>query len=157
MNGYRFKCSGVSRTPSPGSDGSPTIVLERSNTEGELHALLMQYTLDGGIADHVVGAGGPSEMRFLRVRCQVRAVGADHTLLLRVVARQSEGGERLGRYRVRLTPEEWRDVDAYFSVEAARSCRIQLDDRSVTAAPSHVEIRGLVVAQRVVRAEVGSD
>jgi hypothetical protein len=56
-------------------------------------------------------------------------------------------GEYLGQRRHRISADVWTDIDDYFDPSFSANCRLRLEDRSVSAAPSRLEIRDFVVTE----------
>jgi len=105
---------------------------------------------DGAAAELTVaseeGDAAGVKRRF-RVRCRVRAREAEHTFLLTLEMAGAPMGEYLGQRRHRISPGVWTDIDDYFDPSFSANCRLRLEDRSVSAAPSRLEIRDFVVTE----------
>ena len=87
--------------------------------------------------------------RKLRMSCEVKAAGGEHTLLFVFKGENDPLGVHLAERRARVTHNEWTPVEAYFRISPAKNCHFRIDDRSVTAAGSVVQIRKLILAERV--------
>jgi hypothetical protein len=122
------------------------LVIDRNNTGGTFVAWLSKY----GYLNNptVIPVGGPAgaERRF-RVRCQVRAHGAEHTLFLTFKMDGAPMRRYLGQQHHRITSDIWTDIDDYFEQSFSANCRLRLEDRSVSAAPSRLEVRNFVVTE----------
>jgi hypothetical protein len=56
-------------------------------------------------------------------------------------------GEYLKQWRHRIDSGGWEDIDDNFDVAFSASCQFRIEDRSVSAAPSRLEIRRLVITE----------
>jgi hypothetical protein len=126
------------------------LVIVRDNTEGNARIRLESYANPEGRGTVLERLGDSADdRRHLRVRCQLRAVDAEHTVLLRLVARNALPDEWLGRWRERLTPgAAWVSIDWYVELPAAEDIFFRIEDRSVSNAPSSVQMRNLVITER---------
>jgi hypothetical protein len=122
------------------------LVIVRHNTDGTFVAWLNRYGYIDGPTVIPVGDAAGVKRRF-RVRCQVRAYGAEHTLLLTLKMTGAPIGDYLGQRRHRITPGVWTDIDDHFDLSFSANCRLRLEDRSVSAAPSRLEIRNFIVTE----------
>jgi hypothetical protein len=124
-----------------------TLVLVRRNAEGGALVWLTRYGYRG--SPNVIPLGDQAgTRRTIRVQCQVRALGAQHTFAIVLKALDAAPREHLDERRHRLVTEAWVTVDAAFSVWVTSDFKIRLVDRHVSAAPSRLEVRGLVVTER---------
>jgi hypothetical protein len=131
---------------SSGKTSDDILVIIRLNTEGTLVAWLNKYGyIDRPTMIPVGDAAGVR--RMFRVRCQVRAHEAEHTLLLTLKMIGAPMREYLGQRRHRITPGVWTDIDDHFDLSFSANCRLRLEDRSLSAAPSRLEIRNFVVTE----------
>ena len=113
---------------------------------GHLCAWLSKYGYLNSPTVIPVGDPAGAERRF-RVRCQIRARQAEHTLLLTFKMDGAPMGQYLGQRHHRIAPDIWTDIDDNFEQSFPANCRLRLEDRSVSAAPSRLEIRDLVVTE----------
>lgn len=127
---------------------APYLALRRTNTSGRVMIRLQSYFINGDRASVIPSGQDPGPSRRLRVQGEARVVGGAHTLLVRVKGDGDPPGAYLGEKRERLTSDAWHEFDAFFEVPADRDCGIRFDDRSVSAAPSTLEIRKIVVSER---------
>jgi hypothetical protein len=131
---------------STGEASDDILVIIRLNTQGTFVAWLNKYGyIEGPTMIPVGDAAGVK--RMFRVRCQVRALGAEHTFLFTLKMTGAPMGEHLGQRRHRITPGVWTDIDDHFDISFSANCRLRLEDRSVSAAPSRLEIRNFVVTE----------
>ena len=124
-----------------------TLVLVWPSVDGWADVWLTRYAYVG--SPNVIPLGDRAgTRRTLRVQCQVRALGAEHTFVIVLKALDAAPGEHLDERRQRLTSEAWVTIDAAFSAAATSDFRIRLVDRHPSAAPSRLEVRELVVTER---------
>ena len=124
-----------------------TLAIVRNNRGGKFVAWLNKYGYLNSPTVIPVGDPAGLERRF-SVRCQVRAREAEHTLLVTFKMAGAPMGQYLGQRRHRITSDIWTDIDDHFEQSFSASCRLRLEDRSVSAAPSRLEIRNLVVTEQ---------
>jgi len=123
-----------------------SLVIVRHNTQGTFVTWLSKYGyMDGAPAIPVGDAAGVQ--RQFRLQCRVRAHQAEHTLLFTFKMDGAPMGHHLGQKRHRITPGAWIEIDDKFEFSFAAKCRVRLEDRSVSAVPSRLEIRNLVVTE----------
>jgi hypothetical protein len=121
--------------------------LERTNAEGTMRLELKCYQINGSTAT-MLPPGQPGATRKLRAELEARTLGAEHTILLVIKDPKSGRGEHLGEWRERLVSENWTSIEAYFEFTAAGAALFRIDDRSVSHAPSSLQVRRLVLAEK---------
>ena len=84
----------------------------------------------------------------MRVSCEIKAVGGEHTILFIIKGEKVPLGEHMATKRERITQDEWMPIEAYFQVSPGQNCFFRIDDRSVSKPGSSVQIRNLVLAER---------
>jgi hypothetical protein len=131
---------------SPGGEDD-ILVVARNNTARSLHVSLKSYSYRE-TSEVIPVAGAPGIERYFRVQCQLRTHRAEQTLLIRLKMEGDPAGHYLDERRHRITPGAWVDIDDYFEVTPTANFALRFDDRSVSAAPSRLEIRGLTVTER---------
>ena len=122
------------------------LVIVRHNTGGTFVAWLNKYGYIDGPAVIPVGDPAGAKRRF-QVRCQVRAREAEHTFLLTFKMAGAPMGEYLGQQHHRIMPGVWTDIDDHFDQSFSANCQLRLEDRSVSVAPSRLEIRNFVLTE----------
>lgn len=123
--------------------------INRTNTAGTLQIWLESYLYAGRPHQKLLPKNEKiSGDRKLRISCEVKAVGGEHTLLFIMKAENAPNGVHMADKRHRVTSNEWVALDAYFRVTPGQNCHFRIDDRSVSAPNSSVQIRKLVLAER---------
>jgi len=84
----------------------------------------------------------------LEVAGKARVQGGDHTLVLVFKEIDTPYGEHVWDARSRVLPGRWQAIDGVQEVVLHRDCRVRIEDRSVSKAPSRLELRDLVVNVR---------
>lgn len=123
------------------------LVIIRNNTAGTFVAWLKSYGYKDK-PDIIPVGDAAGKRRMFRVQCQVRAHEAEHTFLTTLKMEGAPQGQHLGQRRHRITVGAWVDIDDHFDVSFSANCQLRLEDRSVSSAPSRLEIRHLVVTER---------
>jgi TIR domain len=127
-----------------------TLVIDRRNKDGQVVLWLRKY--DYINSPNVIPRGDAwGKRRTFRVRCKVQAYDAAHTfnLMLKQVGTVKGIYGELESHRITpdtdiLTPP----IDDQFDVPLMGDCELRLEDRDVSAAPTRLEIRDLVVTER---------
>lgn len=152
--GSFWKGKGADARPTtPAGEGSLTLQdggvmnVQRTNTEGRYELLLLQYALDGKNSalipkDETIGG-----RRKLRIACEAKAIGAEHTL--RFLVREPASGLRLAEDKRIVSGNEWTAIEVFLQVDPAVACQVRIDDESVSAVPSSLQLRNLLVAERL--------
>jgi hypothetical protein len=130
--------------------GNDTLVIDRNNNDGQVVLWLKKY--DYINSPNVIPRRGPwGTRRTFRIRCKVQAHDAAHTfnLMLKQVGTQRNIYADLKSHRITpdtdtLTPP----IDDQFNVLLTGDCELRLEDRDVSAAPTRLEIRDLIVTER---------
>jgi len=122
--------------------------LRRANNLGTLQIWLESYRSGKDNQRTLAKNENISGDRKLRAACEVKAVGAEHTLLFILKGENTPSGVHMGEKRQRITSNEWTPMEAYFRVSPGQNCHFRIDDRSVSASSSTLQIRNLVLAER---------
>jgi cell division protein FtsB len=126
------------------------LYIRRTNTEGGLQIWLESYKYPGKPPQRVLEKSEDiSGDRKLRISCEVKAVAGEHTIVFTLKGEGDPDGVHMADKRQRVTSNEWMPLEAYFRVSPAKTCRFRIDDRSVSMAGSSVQIRKLVLAERM--------
>lgn len=120
--------------------------IQRTNIEGRFELWLQRYFYNR--KEHAIIPKDEliSGKRKLRVSCEAKAVGGEHTL--RFVVREVRTGLRLADEAVRVKGNVWTPFQVYLLADPAQECQLRIDDEQVSIAPSSVQIRNLVVTER---------
>jgi len=129
-----------------GKDGV-ILNLRRTNTEGRYEIWLQRFLYDGHERDVIPKNELIAGKRKLHVSCEAKVVDSGHSL--RFVLRDEQKGQWLANSVTKLTKNEWTPVDFYFQIPPTVNTQFRIDDEAVSKAPSSVQIRKLVVAERV--------
>lgn len=126
----------------PRGEGSFTVKdgvlsIHRKNKEGRY---LVWLEKDIGKDEFIAG------QRRLRISCQAKAVGSEHTL--KFVLKEKTTDKILASEKVHISGDSWNPLEVYFRVSPTADFRFRIDDEYVTNAPSSIHIRGLVLAER---------
>jgi hypothetical protein len=120
--------------------------IERPNTDGRYEITLQSYDIDGTENDVIAQTPDPVTKRRIRISCEARAIGGEHTL--RFVLKGLQTSKWLASDERRVSVDEWVTLSVYFLVNLTETCRLRIDDEGVTISPSAVEIRNIVLAER---------
>jgi hypothetical protein len=137
---YRFKLDAWTKHRWNDAQGDVALAddnvlsIDRTNTQGQF-----VLRLDNGISHE------GDDRVLLRVGGQVRAVGAEHTFLVVFKEAEAPMGEHMWDARTRVRHGAWRAIDAEREVRLADDCLVRLEDRSVSTAPSKLEVRDLQI------------
>jgi hypothetical protein len=122
-----------------------TISVERKNKEGRVELHLVSYGPEK--SDHIERDQSGDGARKLRVTCEVRSTVGTHTL--RVVLRDPKTTKWFGSTAHTVSSSAWKRVESYFTLPPLAPGAIRLDLIEPSETPSMVQIRKLLVTQRV--------
>jgi hypothetical protein len=120
--------------------------LHRTNKEGRFELFLQRYIYNGTEHSAIPIDELISGKRKLRVSCEAKAIGAEHTL--RFVFRNPKTGFRFSDEFVKVAGNEWTAYQVYLQSDPTQEAELRIDDENVSVVPSSVQIRKLVVAER---------
>lgn len=121
--------------------------IQRTNTGGRFRVTLLKYQYNGTVRDYIPKNDLIAGKRLLRLTCEVKAVGASHTIIF--VVKRKDGGAWLDKHERVFTRNEWESVDAYLRIPPGDDCFLMIDDQGVSQANSSLQLRKLVLAERV--------
>lgn len=121
--------------------------IKRTNTEGRYQVWLLRYIFDGVEKPNIAKDELISGRRNLRLSCEAKVVGGEHTL--KFVLKNEQTDRWLATEARRVTENTWSPLSLYFRIPANEECRLRLDDLEVSKAPSSIQIRNLVLAEKV--------
>jgi hypothetical protein len=120
--------------------------IQRSNAEGRFEVWLRSYAQGGVEKSLITGNNAISGSRSLRISCEVKVIGGDHTL--KFVLKNEKTNKWLANAQRRITSDTWTPVDVYLRVPPSEECRLRIDDQDVSHAPSSVQLRNIEVAEK---------
>jgi len=120
--------------------------VQRTNTDGRYELLFLRYMYKSGEHSLIPKDDLISGKRKLRVSCEAKSAGADHTL--RFMIRDPSTKQRLAEDRVKVTTNQWTSFQAFLSADPGVDGQFRIDDEEVSQAPSSVQIRNIVLTQR---------
>jgi hypothetical protein len=128
--------------------GKGIINVERYNTDGRYELYLKKYTIAGKSSDVISKDTIEDKPRRFRVACEARTINGEHTL--RFVIRDREKKDWIGESVThRITSQEWNRCEARFTVPPLVEAELRVDDEGVLTAPSTIQIRKLMMTQRI--------
>lgn len=119
--------------------------VQRTNTEGRYDIWLRTYCFENGEKPVIPQDDLIDGQRKLRVSCEVKTIGGEHTL--KFVFRGTSG-KWLAQKEVRVSQEQWTFINNYFLVSAKEDFVLRIQDQSVSHAPSSIQIRNLILAEK---------
>ena len=120
--------------------------IQRSNTEGRYEIWLQSYVFDNQTLPSISRNDLISGQRGIRISFEAKAVGASHTL--RVLLKNEKANRWLANDSRTISSNSWAPVKMYFQIPPNEECRLRIDDLDVSSAPSSVQIRNFVLAER---------
>jgi hypothetical protein len=124
------------------------INVHRTNSDGKYEIYLHKYVMTGGKSSELIpkNSAGDKPRRF-RVSCEARSLLGDHTVKIGM-RDVGGGGTWYGQATYRISSQEWKRLEAYFSVPASAEACLRIDDQDVSTVPSTIQFRRLVVTRR---------
>jgi hypothetical protein len=124
--------------------------IKRTNVEGRYSVILREYAADGQMSKVVASDPTHNSQRRIRVSFLARAIGGDHTLRT-VLKINRPDGKWLDGEREKVIPsgEDWTRLDWYFHVTPHEEWYVRIDDRLPSAVPSSVQIKAIVVSEKL--------
>jgi hypothetical protein len=120
--------------------------IHRDNTEGRFELLFQRYNYKGEEHSVIPKDFTTSGKRKLRVSCEAKAISAEH--MLRFVLREPTSARRLAEERICVKSIDWTKFQVYLPADPSLDAQLRIDDEDVSRAPSSVQIRNVVLAQR---------
>ena len=121
--------------------------IQRSNTDGRYEVTLQAYLFGKTETTAIPRDDLIPGLRRLRLSCEAKAAGAEHTL--RFVLKNEKTNKWVAQDERTITSNTWTPINIYFQIPPTEECRLRIDDLNVTYAASSVQIRNLVLAERV--------
>jgi hypothetical protein len=120
--------------------------IQRANKEGRFEVSLKQYSYNERVYSSIPVNEFISGKRKLRVSCEAKSIGGEHTL--RFVVRDIYSGRRLADDAKVINKSEWTLVQAFLQADPTEESELRIDDEQVSTAPSSIQIRNLMVAEK---------
>ena len=127
------------------SDG--VLNIRRANTVGRYELLFRQFTVGDEVKDVIPKNEAMSGKRKIRVSCEAKTVGGSHTL--RFVIRNPLTKQRFAESSKTVNGNEWTKLDVFLLCNPAHDVHLRVDDEEVSIAPSSVQLRKVVIAERI--------
>jgi len=128
-------------------DEGGVLNIQRENTDGRFELLFQRYLYKGKEHPLIPKDDLLQGKRKLRVSFEAKCVGGAHTL--RFIIRDPASGRWLAQYSVRVDQTTWTPCQAFLVADADVPTQLRIDDEDLSAAPSSVQIRNLVIGQRL--------
>lgn len=126
---------------------SGVLNIQRTNKEGQYEVWLEKYIYDGN-EKSVIPKNDLVEGKIgIRLACEVKVMGGEHTL--RFVLKGKQSRKWLASKERRVTEDRWTRVEEYMIFSPAEDCQVRLDDVDVSAVPSSMQIRNLVLTEKL--------
>lgn len=145
------RIDGEDRAITPRGEGALTIEhggilnIQRSNTDGRFE-LWVQRILYRGQEHSVLPKNELiAGRRKIRIACEAKVIGGEHSL--RFIIR-APSGARFSDATKRLARNEWTPIEVALHADPSQDAQIRIDDEDVSAAPSSVQIRKLLIVER---------
>ena len=121
--------------------------IQRSNKEGQYEVWLEKYIYNGH-EKSVIPKNDLLEGKIgVRLTCEVKVMGGEHTL--RFVLKGKQSRKWLASKERRVTEDRWTAAEEYMLFSPTEDCHFRLDDVSVSAVPSSIQIRNLVLTEKL--------
>jgi hypothetical protein len=119
--------------------------IHRTNIDGRLEVHLQQYYYNDDEMEYIPKNELISGNRKIRVRCQAKIVGGEHTL--RINIKSTDGS--MGKSRdVKVENTEWTQIDIVLEFSPAMDVFLRIDDQDVAKEHSSIQIKNLFVAEK---------
>jgi hypothetical protein len=123
------------------------INIQRTNADGRYRITLLRYLYDGVEREYLPKNELLAGKRVLKLTCEVKAARGEHTLSFLI--KKKQGGDWLGEHKQSFTQNEWAQVTAYFRVSPNEDSQLWIDDLKVSKADASVQLRKIVLSERV--------
>lgn len=155
--GYDFKGEGNSIYQNdvpvtPKGTGSVTydkgiMSIQRTNTEGRYEVWLYTYLYDEKTRPFIPKNDLLEGKRRIKISFDVKVSGGRHTL--KFVFKGKESKKWLGTVERKFSNENWESHELYVSVNPSEDCQLRMDAMETSHAPSSIQIRNLVLTEKV--------
>jgi hypothetical protein len=120
--------------------------IQRSTVDGRYEVWLQTYVFDGKETATIPRDDLMPGLRRLRISCEAKAAGAEHTL--RFILKNEKTNKWVANDERTITSNAWTPIKIYFQIPPTEECRLRIDDLNITHAPSSVQIRNFLLAER---------
>jgi hypothetical protein len=120
--------------------------IKRGNTDGRYELRLERYAVEGE-RESIPPDERIAGSRKFRISCEAKSVGGAHTLDF--VLRTNGASPRLAQGKSSVERNEWHLFEHYFRVSPGAELRLYLYDIEVEQPHSSVQLRNLVLAERL--------
>jgi hypothetical protein len=145
------RIDGEDRAITPRGEGTLTIEqggilnIQRSNTDGRFELWVQRVLYRGREYPVLPKTELIAGRRKVRIACEAKAIGGEHSL--RFILR-APSGARFSDAIKRVTRNEWTPIEVALHADPTQDAQIRIDDEDVSAAPSSVQIRQLLIVER---------
>lgn len=122
------------------------LTLQRSNTDERYELWLETYLYKGSEHKRIPKDELISGNRQIHVTCEAKA-SCDHTLRFTLRNFLDVDGTVLAK-EVQITSNRWKLIDMTFTIPPHEEIQLSIFDQDVSKAPSTIQVRNLVVAQK---------
>jgi hypothetical protein len=120
--------------------------VQRSDTNGRFELWLRRYTYAGRDHERIPISSSIAGKRKLRISCEAKTIGAAHTL--RFMIREPVNATRFSEDVKQISQNEWVAIEVFLQGDPTVETEVRIDDEGVTAAPSSLQIRNLLIVER---------
>lgn len=122
------------------------IDINRTNTGGRYSLGLRRYNY-GNILPRIPIDKTINGKRKLKLTCEAKSIGAEHTLGF--IFKANEDRDTLDYREYKVFNNTWESVELAFSIDTDKESYLRIDDRDVSTAPSSVQIRNLILYEKM--------
>jgi hypothetical protein len=123
-----------------------TLNIERWNTDGRFQVWLQTYVFGGAETTKIPSDNLRPGSRRLRISCDARVVRGQHTL--QFILKNEISNQWLANHEFEIKADAWVPIKCELHVPFSEECRLRIDDLKVSVAPSSLQIRNFLLAER---------
>jgi hypothetical protein len=128
-------------------ESGDVLTVNRTTVDGRYEIWLLDSKVRGGKVKVFPPNEQLSEHRELLIHCEARAIGAKHGL--RFVVKNEATETWLANEKRTIEASDWTQINVYFRIDPKRDFWLRIDDEEVTQVPSQLQIRGLVLTEKM--------
>jgi len=121
--------------------------IKRTDVLGRYEIWLQRYIYDGIELAHIPINDLIAGKRKLRISCQAKSIGGEHHLDF--VIKDEKTGYVPAHSKQKIVGNNWTPVDLYFQVTPTENYILRIYDQEISNIPTSVQIRNLVLAERL--------